>query len=416
MPGTTANPHQWIVSQIGSRQHYGVPRGFEALGGLKRFYTDAWCPEPLRRLLRRSTGTLRAFGTRWHSEIPDEKVLSRNLVSARNGVHQKLLGSMTNEQQYSCHLRVGREFDRFVARDLARPRRADLQTDAFFGFNTGCLETLQLMRQRGIPTVLDQIDPAKVEEDLIYAEAAKWPGWQRLTGRAPSEYWEHLAAEWKAADLIVANSEWSKRALVEQGVPASKIFIVPVAYEPEGAVAPRPLKRGPLTVLWLGSVIIRKGIPYLFEAARRLSKADLRFVVAGPIGLTEEALAFAPSNVEFIGRVTRDRIDEVYRNADIFVLPTISDGFAITQVEAMSKGLPVIATPNCGEVVTDGVDGLIVSAGDGAALAAAIATLDGDRGLLSEMSRNAIRRSANFSLARQTREIEAAVSTVLLSA
>ena len=56
----------------------------------------------------------------------------------------------------------------------------------------------------------------------------------------------------------------------------------------------------------------------------------------------------------------------------MFVLPTLSDGFAITQLEAMAHGLPVVATPNCGRVVTDGEDGLIVPPADADALASAI--------------------------------------------
>jgi len=51
-------------------------------------------------------------------------------------------------------------------------------------------------------------------------------------------------------------------------------------------------------------------------------------------------------------------VSDWYRSADVFVLPTLSDGFAITQIEAMSHGLPVIATPNCASVVENGVDGL----------------------------------------------------------
>jgi len=58
--------------------------------------------------------------------------------------------------------------------------------------------------------------------------------------------------------------------------------------------------------------------------------------------------------------------------------------------EAMAHGLPVVTTPNCGRVVTDGVDGLMVPARDGQALAEAIEQLDDDRSLLRKMSENAL--------------------------
>ena len=99
-----------------------------------------------------------------------------------------------------------------------------------------------------------------------------------------------------------------------------------------------------------------------------------------------------------LGRVTRDRLGEVYRQSHVFVLPTISDGFAITQLEAMAHGLPVVITPNCGRVVTDGVDGLIVPARDSRALADALARLDADRELVREMSRNALQTIRKYDL------------------
>lgn len=405
-----AKTHQWIVSQIGWRQHYGLPRGFENTGQLKRFYTDAWCPRFLRPLFRRGPGAMRAFATRWHGEVPAGKLVSYNFWAIQDALRAAWTKNATIEQTYLDYLRIGRRFDRAVARDLEQPGRLDASQDAFFGFNTGSLQTLQMLRSRGVRNVLDQIDPGKVEEDMVFAEAEKWPGWQAAPGRVPREYWDHMAAEWAAADLVLVNSDWSRKALMQQGVPDEKICIVPVAYEPD--VGPIPLPRrgnAPLTILWLGSVILRKGIQYLIEAAKLLSDTSLKFVIAGPLGISAQALATAPANMKFIGRVTRDQTDPVYQQADVFVLPTISDGFAVTQVEAMSKGLPVIATPNCGQVVTDGLDGLIVPACDAAALANAIAKLDQDRHLLAEMSHNAFLRSTQFLLPNQARQVEAAV-------
>lgn len=405
-----SKPHQWIISQIGSRQHFGVPRGFEATGQLKRLYTDAWCPRWARRILRHGGGTARAFSTRWHVEIPREKVVSYNFRAVLDGVRSAMLKGPDVEQRYMDFLRIGRHFDQCVARDLSRSGRLDPSVDAFFGFNTGCVQTLKLLRERGVQTVLDQIDPAKVEEDIVVAEAEAWPGWEQLKGRIPQAYWDHMASEWAAATLVLVNSNWSRLALIQQGVPDEKICIVPVAYEPDVGPVPMPRRdRGALTVLWLGSVILRKGIQYLIEAAKQLQNTSLKFVIVGPIGISQKALATAPPNMKFLGRITRDQTDEIYKSADIFVLPTISDGFAVTQVEAMSKGLPVITTPNCGEVVTSGKDGLIVPARDASALANAILQLDQDRTLLAEMSHMAFLRSTQFLLPNQARQVEAAL-------
>jgi len=399
--------YQWVVSQIGARQHYSVPRGFESTDRLKRLYTDAWFPGYLRWMLRLGGRSLRAFGGRWHSEIPGHKVVHQNLHAICDSVRHELHSTLTTEQIHEEFLRIGRQFDRWVCQSLGRRNAIEPGRDAFFGFNTGSLQTLRMLRDRGVKTVLDQIDPAKIEEDIVLDEAEKWPGWEVISGRVPQAYWDHMAAEWAAADVILVNSNWSKAALIKQGASPERICVVPIGYE--SIPDPSQFRRqnsGPLKVLWLGTVILRKGIQYLIEAAKRLKDSGVQFVVAGPIGISRRALLTAPPSMTFLGRVTRDQAEEVYRGADLFVLPTLSDGFALTQLEAMSKGLPVIATPNCGEVVTDGKDGLIVPAGDSEALAEAIARLNDDRKLLAEMSRNALQRSKEFELPSNTLMVE----------
>jgi glycosyltransferase involved in cell wall biosynthesis len=312
------------------------------------------------------------------------------------------------EEQCGNHIRIGKEFSRQANRHLLE--QGD-RPAGFIGYNTGCLETLQLFSDWGLPTVVDQIDPARDEDEIVRLEAEKWPGWQAVPGRVPDIYFDRLAAEWKLASRVVVNSDWCRRALVRQGVPDHKLVVIPLAYEaPEDPALPRPEPTGLLTVLWLGLVILRKGIQYLLEAARQLNNHQVRFIVAGPIGISSSAVATAPPNVTFVGPISRDRIAEIYRQADIFVLPTLSDGFAITQLEAMAHGLPVITTSNCGDVVTDAVDGRIVSAADALSLAAAIANLDQDRGLLREMSVRALAKSRQFTLQHLATSMEAVIS------
>ncbi len=398
---------RWTVSQIGARQHYGVPRGFSHQGDLRALYTDSWC-RGCGWLLKHGTRQLRAFAGRYHRELHSQQV---HAYTFRTAWDRWLRGTRehTTEAVYGEYLRSGMQFARWVTQDL-RKQRLDPARDVFLGFNTGALETLEMLRERNILTIVDQIDPARTEEDLVLREAQLWPGWQELAGRIPDAYFERLSAEWAAATLVLVNSEWARTALIAQGVPAEKLLIVPVAYE-AAITSPRdvPEPNGPLTVLWLGTVNLRKGIPYLVGAARLLQRSNIRFVVAGPLQISREAVKSAPANMTFLGRITRDQAEAQYGRANLFVLPTISDGFAITQVEAMAHGLPVITTDRCGEVVTHGIDGLLVPVGDERALAEAIAKLDADRDLLHAMSRQALHKATMFHLPRQAALIEMAV-------
>jgi glycosyltransferase involved in cell wall biosynthesis len=219
----------------------------------------------------------------------------------------------------------------------------------------------------------------------------------------PEAYFRRREQEWALADRVVVNSEFSRQALIQQGVPESKLSVIPLCYEaPVSLVSQehRWLGDGPgpaLRVLWLGLVVLRKGIQYLLQAARMLADERIQFDVVGPIGISDEAMKSAPSNVTFHGRASRDQASLWYQRADVFVLPTLSDGFALTQLEAMAHGLPVIATPNCGEVVTHGVDGLIVPPRDAESLARAIHRYLAEPDLLRQNRAAALQKVGQFS-------------------
>ena len=106
----------------------------------------------------------------------------------------------------------------------------------------------------------------------------------------------------------------------------------------------------------------------------------------------------------FHGRTGRDEAAAWYERSDVFVLPTISDGFALTQIEAMAHGLPVITTPNCGAVVMDGVDGYIVPSRDSAALAQAVQRYLLEPELWHSQHKAAKIKAKQFSLAKLSEE------------
>lgn len=402
---------QWIVSQIGSREHYSCPLSFQRRGHLKCFYTDAWVSH-FRSTLARLPPPLRGLSRRYHPELPAGKVVGFTTATLREEIrHKRRQRAQKAPSEFLHYLEVGKSFAQRVTRHLTR-QKLDPQRDALFAFTTGALEIQQLARQRGLLTLVDQLDPARTDQDMIREEAARWPGWEALPSEVPQAYFDRLQQEWDAADLVFVNSEFSRRAIHSQGVPLEKIAVVPLAYEAEAPVAGKTASPPgtPLHVLWVGQIVLRKGIPYLFEAARQLQSENIRFTVAGYVGISETALKSAPPNVQVVGKVSREEVLRLYRTADVFVLPTISDGFAITQIEAMSYGLPVVTTPNCGDVVTHGVDGYIVPTRDPQSLSSAFLSFHHDRHLLQSMANAALVKSRQFTLDRYAQTIETAAA------
>ena len=153
-------------------------------------------------------------------------------------------------------------------------------------------------------------------------------------------------------------------------------------------------------MLFLGQVILRKGIQYLIAAAKLLERENIHFDIVGPLGISADAIVTAPKNMIFHGRAGRDQATAWYQQSHVFVLPTLSDGFALTQLEAMAHGLPVVTTPCCGEVVSDGVDGFVVPPREVEALAQAFQRYLAEPELLPQHSVAAAAKAGQFTLAR----------------
>jgi glycosyltransferase involved in cell wall biosynthesis len=135
---------------------------------------------------------------------------------------------------------------------------------------------------------------------------------------------------------------------------------------------PRFTEERPLSVLFLGLINLRKGVARLLEAARILRDEPVEFWMVGPVEIANTSGIGDAGRVEWFGPVTRDRTAEFYKRADVLILPTLSDGFAITQLEAQAHGLPIIASKSCGRVVENAVNGIILDEPSAACIAAAL--------------------------------------------
>jgi glycosyltransferase involved in cell wall biosynthesis len=191
-------------------------------------------------------------------------------------------------------------------------------------------------------------------------------------------------------------------ALLEVGVPAEKIRVVPLMYRADESsfVAkefPARFDCGrPLRVLFLGSLIIRKGIHLALQVARLLAGAPVEFWFVGSIGVTLPDDLRENDKVRWIGPVNRSTTTKFYQSCDIFLFPTLSDGFGLTQLEAMGHGLPVIASNRCGDVVRHGVDGLVLSQNSPAEIAEVLRSCLAEPNLLRHWSKAARQRVQDF--------------------
>jgi glycosyltransferase involved in cell wall biosynthesis len=167
-------------------------------------------------------------------------------------------------------------------------------------------------------------------------------------------------------------------------------------------------------VLFCGTWDPTKGVSYLAAAFGALRDTSIGLTVLGGGRPAAEILAlFAPevrSRVSVRDRVAEDRVIEEYRRHDLLVMCSTYEGFGMVVPEAMSQGLPVVATPVgvARTLIRDGETGLVVPPRDPAALAAAIRRLSADSALrarLADAARRAVRGLSWSATARRTIEV-----------
>jgi glycosyltransferase involved in cell wall biosynthesis len=200
---------------------------------------------------------------------------------------------------------------------------------------------------------------------------------------------------WAASRFVLVNS-WAvgQAAVGDRGLPADKLVVVPNGLPP-APVTPLRADDGTLRLGALGRLSHRKGVHDLLAAVRLLIEraTPVTLVVAGEgpeldsLKTRAQMLGVA-DEVEFVGFIPDERLDDWFADLDVFVLPSLTEGLPFTVLEAMRAGRPVVATRVGGvpEVVVDGVTGLLAEPANERSLADSIGQLAADPDLRRRMA------------------------------
>ena len=171
---------------------------------------------------------------------------------------------------------------------------------------------------------------------------------------------ERELREYSLARAIVVLSAFAWRSFVDEGVPESKLRLMPLGSDVKGfRPSPRAIeerarriRRGdPLAVVYAGSISYRKGMFDLAQMIRTLSGERFRFQLAGSV-LPEckKLVKELRGKAQFVGKVMQETLPEIYADGDVFLFPTIEDGFPVVLAQAQTSGLPVLSSANCSAV------------------------------------------------------------------
>ena len=386
-----------IVAQMGARMHYAIPKMLHQAGMLEHFYTDicavkGW-PRALHTLPKflQSTSLERLWG-RAPTGLPRNKISAFTLFGWQ---YARLRSSIRSPSEATAiHLWAGKAFCELVL------RQGFGNSTAIYTFNSAGLELLKAAKEQDIRAIVEQtIAPREIERNLVLKEQKMFPEWEQ---EFPSNRWdEEFAArereEWDNADMILCGSEFVRDGIASASGPVERCAVIPYGVDVNYSLPERVPHDGPLRVLTVGAVGLRKGSPYVLEAAKQL-KGKAIFRMVGTVRASPKVQNQLRKVLDLTGPIPRKDIFTQYAWADVFLLPSLCEGSATVVYEALAAGLPVVCTPNTGSVVRDGIDGFIVPIRDVGFIVDRLDLFFREPDLLKEMSQNARQRAAEFTL------------------
>ena len=370
----------------------------------------------LRRSWERYIGNSPSLGNAYSRTLGRREMpapLSRNEVQEAGIVADFLMAAHSRLPSWTFRYRRIRAWFAYARIDaVARKAAAAFKDERAVVASWGCAEPLFCKaKAQGALCVLNYpLAHHRFTRRYLMEEAARQPAFADTLNshEHPPWYERRLDAEIELADRILLGSTFARDSFIAEGVASYKLSVVPYGADTTLFVPREPEERqpGPLRLLFVGQIGQRKGISYLLEAASRLASEGVSLTLVGQVQGNGDALNPYRSLFTHMGHVPRSELSRVYRQADIFVFPTLIEGMGLVVLEAMASGLPVITTAHGpGDIVRDGLDGFIVPPRSVDDIVVQIRRLKANPVLRSEMGRRAHVRAQEFTWAKYRQQV-----------
>jgi glycosyltransferase involved in cell wall biosynthesis len=357
-----------VVCFSGSRDCYQLALALEEAGLLEKLVTDFyWEPRQVPfgesiaarfpKLIARYAPGLRRSQVMTPPGATFDSLLMRTAFASEN-------------RQIRLDCALGRR-----ARDVAWQSQAAVFSYSYYAAAAFAPGTRQphrrfLFQLHPHPAVVRQILREEMVRVPRFASSLKW---EHEIG-APETHFRSLCAEARLANGWVVASSFTARTLANQGIPRDKIQVVP--YGVDTTTYPcrdrAPSEKEPFRVIWVGSMAQRKGLSYCLEAVGSLPQENLEVLVCGRQAVDRAAIEeYGIKSVRVLQGLRTPALTRLLRSCDMFVLPSLAEGFGHAILEAMSSGLPVITTTStCApDVLQDGAHGFLVPIRDSRSIA-----------------------------------------------
>lgn len=293
---------------------------------------------------------------------------------------------------------IYRALDQEITKAL---RTTSTTPGAVYLYEDGAADTFEYLQDSGVRRIYElPIAWHTVSRSLLNEEAVRYPDWAETLG-APNDPPEKLARknrELALADRIIVPSKFVFDTLPAEVRSQKEILISPFGTPPLPAVQARA--KGPLRILFAGTMSQRKGLADLFEAMKLLRTKTCELVV---LGAALKQMEFYTSRCSFTYCAPRafSEVLELMSTCDLLVLPSIVEGRALVQQEAMACGLPLVVTRNAGgeDLVIEHETGFLVPIRSPESLALRIEWFLNNRAELPRMSESCRTKALEYTWA-----------------
>lgn len=247
-------------------------------------------------------------------------------------------------------------------------------------------------KKLGMKVLVDHsaLHPAKSEQNL----KDDYARWGQEIAIAPNKgVWKNVLKDCRDADVIMVNANHIRDSFVEFGFPSEKLRVVYLGVREDfQSLKGNYHADGTFKVLFTGAFTLLKGAEYMLQSLQILVArgVPVRYDIVGSVGSPKTLLdKYKDLPIVYHGAVPQDELKSFLSDADLYLFPSLADGCAQSGMEALTAGLPVVATYQSGLPIVDGETGCVVPMKDAQAIADKIAWLRQNQEVREMLGRNA---------------------------
>ncbi len=352
-----------VVVHGGARDSYQLALALSEAGLLEELVTDLFWPVErswAQTLAERLSPGLRELLERRSAKgLPFGEVRLCLVDGLRCLLMDKLPGV-----PFALRRRSNRDADAALGRTAGRRARetnAGLVSYSYFGYHS--------ISTYGRPSMLFQVHPHPLtirrilSEELAMHPECKASLSQEWELALPEDEFEQLVVETQLASRFLAASSFTRSSLIEHGANPDDISVVPYGVDLQRFhPAAHTRQDDRLHLLFVGRINQRKGVKYLIEAMRLLPPDRVRLTICGRVVDDLRLFQEFAGQIEIRPSVSEAELVKAYQQADLFVFPSVAEGFGQVLLEALASGLPILSTTHTAapDLIVDGREGFIV--------------------------------------------------------